>query len=289
METLNQFTPCGGCIHQVYCPGAYRKTTWCGNHTVHSRRVVFPKKEIITDKLKKEKGKVMEDNKKSISWLQEFGKLFPDHTDRKLKDNHRWCDKCNGLGFIRSGDYIRVCTTCSGAGMIELCATGCGKDRARYYNMCEACYEEYQNKARVDRETSRYEKAEKINYSDYDGAFLVDGCDTVMDKSDFEEWIYDKIYDNEEDIPKYVYASKKYRNIDIDIYDVVSNACEDGYEEQFEHLDAKTLEPIQELLNKWIEAQGEAAYVYNEDYSRVIILDDIIQEIRDEIEKRRTQ
>jgi hypothetical protein len=128
-----------------------------------------------------------------------------------------------------------------------------------------------------------YDKAEKIKYDEYkdnDSRFLIN--DRVVESDDFEDWLYEQIVDGE-DYPKWVWGVKKELAFNIDIQDIVYNACEDGYEDMSENLNFDTLKPIQEQIDKWIEQQGDSIYNYYEDYSIVVELDELIETILNDI------
>ena len=133
---------------------------------------------------------------KIINWKKEFTKLFPEKTERNLKDNHKWCNKCNGLGFFRSGEYISFCNSCRGLGQIELCTEGCGREKHNYYTVCEICKDKKDNEGKTKKEKENFEKAIKITFAEYDGMFL-DSSDKVIDKDEFADNLYCKIKDGE--------------------------------------------------------------------------------------------
>jgi len=44
------------------------------------------------------------------------------------------------------------------------------------------------------------------------------------------------------------------------------------------------LQEIQDKIDEWIEQQGECALIYQEDYSTVILLDELIETFKEEME-----
>ena len=224
----------------------------------------------------------MED-KKEIKWRDELINLFPDVTTRILKENSKWCDKCNGVGLVKNGYFIETCDKCHGKGYIELCDNGDGNNRFNHYTICRDCKEKEWKETLLTKEQERFEKAKKIKFSEYDGKFFSDS-DIIIDADDFTEELYLKYCDGE-DIKNYVYATISYNNIDIDIYEIVCNCCEDdGYEDQYSFLDTKGLQEIQNKIDEWIEQQGECALIYQEDYATVILLDELIETFKEEME-----
>ena len=78
-------------------------------------------------------------DKKIINWKEEFIKMFPETTERVLKSNYKWCEKCSGVGFTRHGVYISFCNACLGRGQIGLCSEECGNDRKYPLTICKEC------------------------------------------------------------------------------------------------------------------------------------------------------
>lgn len=212
---------------------------------------------------------------KLINWREELINLFPETTDRKLKDNYKLCEYCNGLGLYKRGEGLVGCNLCSGTGQIELCQNKCGNEKYKSCNVCENCFKRSEEEKRIKKENDIYEKAGKINYCDYDGKFLVD--DTVKDKDDFKEWIFERLL--EENLPKYVYGTKKEKVMGINFKQVIEDECENGYEEMGDRLDYTGVEEIQIMIDRWIEGQGDANYCYWEDYKVIVLLDDLINQL----------
>jgi len=225
--------------------------------------------------------------KKTINWKEEFTKLFPETTVRELKPNHIWCDKCNGISFIKNGNYISSCTKCHGEGQIELCTEGCGRLKySYYYTVCKECKDKKQEEIEFRKEKEAFEKATKISFNDYDGMFLDN--ERAIDKEEFEENLYYKILEDD-NYPDYVYGTRKQHVINIDFKDIIYNACEDGYEDMDSFLDYKGVDEIQNKIDEWIDKQGDANYIYYEDYKTVVLLNDLITEIKEQIEKERNR
>lgn len=95
--------------------------------------------------------------------------------------------------------------------------------------------------------------------------------------------MYDKIKEGE-DYPTYIYGTDKQAVMSIDINDVISNACEEGYEEMTENLDYTGVDEIQILIDQWIEKQGDSNYCYYEN-DEVILLDELIKDIQKQIKE----
>ena len=55
----------------------------------------------------------------------------------------------------------------------------------------------------------------------------------------------------------------------------------------YEHLDTKSplLEQAQNLINQWEKDQNGSLYTYDHDYKRAVIIKDLVEEIRKEVQK----
>jgi hypothetical protein len=213
--------------------------------------------------------------------------LMNELSDRLILDlakGETVCLTCKGLRFvlIQRGNhaYIENCKDCYN-GKNYICKY-CGK-----YNKTDHCdCEGAKNERKLEeqkKEQERFDKAEKINYSDYYGYFLWN--ERAIDKDDLEEELYDIIYNGEEP-PKYIYATTKDSiNVGINIYDEISNNCSEGYEDMEDNfdMDSDKLKQAQTLIDEWVEEQGTALDCYTEDYSKVVLLDEIINKLKEEI------
>lgn len=215
-----------------------------------------------------------------VDWREELFNLFPESTVRIKKDHDKWCPRCGGVGLVKMENYIMNCPECSGSGIEKehLCKCGNKIDKY-YYSICEEC----RAKAVEQKELQRFEKAEKINFKDYEGMFLWN--DQVLDKYELEESINDML-ENKEELPTFLYATTKELVFKgIDLKDVIYDYCEDGYEDMYSYMDLKSekLKQAQDLLNEWVKDQYNNLYMYNEDYSRVVLLDELINKCLEEV------
>jgi len=171
----------------------------------------------------------------------------------------------------------------------------CGK--ANKTNHCD-CKEFQENrrkqldKIQQEKELELFDKAKKIKFKDYDGKFILNEGDFVKDSDDVEEWIYDKIvYDklSDEELPKYLWGTQTELVFDLHIRDVISDKCEDGYDDMYNCLNTndEDLDKAQEYLDKWYKKQGDNINIYYENHSVAVLLDDLIKEIRNGIEKEK--
>jgi len=209
-------------------------------------------------------------NELTINWREELIKLFPETTQRTKGENDEWCSVCNGIGLINKGNYIVGCTACNGKGVKKACECGQKIDRP-YYDTCE-----------------RFEAATKIPFEDYTGLFLLND-DKVITGEDLEEELYSLIYGGEEP-PTYIWGTTKQKVFtDIDLAEVVANKCEEGYEDMESRFDYKDEGFIkaQELANLWLAKHDSATDIYYEDYKVAVLLDKVIEDIKQQIEREK--
>lgn len=167
----------------------------------------------------------------------------------------------------------------------------CGKGNKTDYCQCDEAREERDSAYRLkqaQKEFEAYQKAEKVNYQDYDGYFILPISERLQDSDDVRDWIYDELV-NSEDVPEYLWAVKGTPHFSIDLYDVISDKCEDGYEDMYSNLGTKSplLSQAQELIKQWEKEQGESLCIFEETYKKAVIIKDLIIEIRSEINKAR--
>lgn len=205
-----------------------------------------------------------------------------------LKENEVLCPECKGLRFVlvesNEKAYIESCKRCY-TGKLYICKY-CGelyKSQCNCKEYHNARHEEFRLK-QTQKDFEAYQKAEKIHYKDYDGKFILDDDDYIKDIDDVAEWIYDKLSEGEE-VPEYLWATIATPHFSIDLKDVISDKCEDGYEDMYSHLDIKSplISQAQDLINQWEKDQGESLYIYTETYKKAVIIKDLIEEIKKEI------
>lgn len=227
---------------------------------------------------------------KQINLKQKFIELFTDENIRKLPEGLEWCSECEGVGWHnKTKGYISLCTKCNGKGYVEshVCKD-CGGKVKYYQRQCDKCHHKHWYEKQRKLEQERYNNAKKIKYKDYDcDKFWIENWNYVKSRDEFEDWLSDELYDNSE-YPTWIFGTKKEQCLSVDICDVVSQACEDGYEDMYDNLDTDSLQPIQDQIDKWIADQGDCGCVYYEDYSVVVELDELIEEIKREVNRQMT-
>jgi hypothetical protein len=203
------------------------------------------------------------------------------------------CPECKGLTFV-----LKVNEDCTSAS-IERCAkcyTGklfvckhCSKQNRTNHCDCAKAVQERNNDRvleQAQKDAERYQKAEKINYTDYDGYFILPGNEHLKELEDVEEWIYEVLTDGGEP-PEYLWAVEGEKHFHIDLLDVINDKCEDGYEDMYDQLgtDSPLLDQAQILINTWEENQGDSLFIFNETYKKAVIIKDLVEKIKREIEQ----
>lgn len=208
----------------------------------------------------------------------------------KLSENEILCPECKGLRFIlvehSERSYIQSCKCHTGK--LYVCKH-CGKGNKTDYCQCTGASQERDRSyhlKQVQKEFEAYQKAEKVNYQDYDGYFILPHSEHLQTLDDVSDWIRDELV-NGEDVPEYLWSLEGKPHFSIDLQDVISDKCEDGYEDMYDNLSTKSslLLQAQELINQWEKEQGERLYIFEENCQKAVIIKDLIIEIRSEITK----
>lgn len=198
-----------------------------------------------------------------------------------IAENEIICPDCLGLRFIlieqNDKGYIESCQKCY-TGKVNVC-NYCGQ-YSKMLCPCKQSREErdmiYHSK-QAQKELEAYQKAEKISFNDYDGKFLLESDDYVKDKHDIEEWIFERLLDGL-DVPDYLWATESEPVFTIDLLDIISQNCEDGYEDMYDHLDTDNhlLSQAQNLISKWEKGQGESLNIYTITYKKAVLMKDLV-------------
>ena len=210
-----------------------------------------------------------------------------------LEEDEILCPECKGLhfAFVEKGDsgFIESCRRCH-TGKLYICKH-CGKGNKTDYCDCKEAQKERNDRfysEQAQKDFKAYKKAEKIHYKDYDGKFIIEGSEYIKDIDDVAEWIYEELSEGN-DIPEYLWATESTPHFSIDLLDVISDKCEDGYEDMYDHLNTGShlIAEAQELVDKWEKEQGDSLNIYCETYDKAIIIKDLVEEIKKEIEAER--
>lgn len=203
-----------------------------------------------------------------------------------LQENEILCPECRGLRFVlvekNASAYIESCRACH-TGKLYVCKY-CEKGNKTDHCSCKEASEERNNiyrRKQAEKDYEAYKKAEKIHYKDYNGKFLLPYSDYLKDIEDVSEWVTDMLLDGE-DIPEYLWSVEGVRHFSINIKDIISDKCEDGYEDMYSNLDTESplLLQAQELIDQWQDEQGERLYIFNESYVMAVVIKGLVDEVR---------
>lgn len=225
-------------------------------------------------------------NDLTINWREELIKLFPETTQRTKGEHDEWCSVCNGIGLINQGNCVVGCAACNGKGIKKACECGKKIDRP-YYDTCDSCRSKKFNEQQEQKDRERFAAAAKTPFEDYTGLFLWN--DRAITSEDLEEELYSLIYVGEEP-PAYIWGTTKQKVFNgIDLAEVVTNKCEDGYEDMSSNFDFKDVDFVkaQELINSWLTKHDSATDIYYEDYKTAVLLDKVIEDIKQQIEREK--
>jgi hypothetical protein len=211
-----------------------------------------------------------------------------------LEENQVVCPNCKGLRLVlvesETKRYVESCHRCYN-GALYVCKY-CSDTYKSVCNCSEAQTERMfeRESKQAEKEKVMFDKAEKINFKDYDGYFILDGYEEhVKDKDEVEEWIYDKLCDEKNnnydaDLPNYLWATKSKPAFHINLKEVVDSKCED-YEDMFDRLNV--LHPLLNLaqifVDQWEQEHNNILSVYEEDHSGAVIITDLIEKIKKEM------
>lgn len=202
---------------------------------------------------------------------------------KSLLNNETICPTCKGMGFLIADNpfglkddsgaihwyknqSIQPCYTCFN-GNVKLCKY-CGNIIPKGRLTCTCAKQrkaDMEEEIRIEKKRMAEAKiapAEQFDmyYSEYyssnNGYF---GCFEDF----FDEW-EEKIYDGDvtdDDRPEYVYGTIAY-GLEIDAYSIVESACEDLYEDAFFDTDDKTIQELQEYIDKWCSRCGIGTTYY---------------------------
>ena len=196
-------------------------------------------------------------------------------TNEKIKKH---CPECEGIGWIEKEDkgHIEKCANCCGNGYVLLCSE-CGKElNSSYRSLCEDCSKKHWTEMRLKEEQLRFQKAEKLSFGmddekikEFNHFYSEDypyNEGYFMEFEDFFEAMYDKGI-NQETGPQYVWGTSE-TIIDIDIDNVIEQACEDLYEGAYESISNEDYKEIKDFVKSWCKKQtGTTTYYPNYHYA----------------------
>lgn len=223
----------------------------------------------------------------NIEGIKSLINMITDKLVLDLSENTIACPDCKGFRMILKQTDDRTffisCPSCY-SGKIYVCKH-CGETNKTDFCQCDDARKERDKNHRETKsakEKERFDKAEKINYEDFDG-YVFYG-DRVMDDEELREAVAEAIIECEE-LPEYLWAAEGQPHFSLDIRDIILDKCEDGYEDMHQRLgiESPLLSQAQELLDKWEKENEGSIAIYNESRSKAVMIDKLVDIIREEV------
>ena len=151
----------------------------------------------------------------------------------------------------------------------------CGKilDKNSSQCNCEGVKQEHL-KERHDKDLETWNKAKKISLEEACEKYTmlyIHEHDKYINVEDFEEWIYDKGYEEDEVKSLKVYGTFMI-DLSIDAYDIIENACSDLHEDAMDNISDEDQKELQILLDQWCENNKQGTTTYYADFTTGIVL-----------------
>lgn len=124
----------------------------------------------------------------------------------------------------------------------------CGESTKGFWKTCGAC----QDAERARRLEARVAKAQRVPWTEWEGAVFPDGSDGFADiegAMDFYE------VDHPRDLPQPVWGSSS-DALQLDAESIVEHAAEEMYEGAFERVSDAAIEKLQKVLDEWVRENG---------------------------------
>lgn len=223
--------------------------------------------------------------RKVVNIEDAFGELIGKKLIKDLHDNEEICPVCHGTGLRiednpyglsddpdkRAGQFpykhqsIRFCPNCYN-GVVRFCPD-CGKQIPRYRTLCD-CDAVVQRRQQEEnrKEKERLEKAEKHEPNALGSLFTMAQSDFYShNEGYFSCWedFFDSWNEDCEEFtekPLYVWGTEEVE-MSFDASSIVSNACEDMYEDAYDDIGADAVAEMQRYLNEWKEKYGRTSYL----------------------------
>jgi hypothetical protein len=141
----------------------------------------------------------------------------------------------------------------------------CNEPRPDHYLLCDSC----RHIADHARELERFNKAVKVQHSDWCGPVYADGYG-------YNEGYFaslDEMFDylEEDDLPEYAYCCLVRPVVDVSVNDIIERILDNDVPENFELDDIKGTEELEKALTVFREVNKESVK-WNPDYSRVVVI-----------------
>ena len=175
------------------------------------------------------------------------------------------CGECGVLFFIQPQDKTEKDREYKKNEALAHCAKSCacGNPLGKYYRLlCDEC----EGKKAKERESVRFEKAQKIEIADYDGP-VVHGDEFYSDIDSF----LDHCENEGLELPKYVWATTP-EKFELNADDIVERELEKQsmHEDAWDSIPDKAMVSLRAFLEAWTKEISLDTYF--EDQSRAVLL-----------------
>ena len=140
-----------------------------------------------------------------------------------LNKNELLCPECKGLRMklVEKNDqsFMKQCVNCND-GKNYICDY-CNKINISSYCGCKESMDAVDEQYRKEK----FDKANKINFDDYDGYFVLNDGEYAKNKTEILAWLYEEIKSNKP-VPRYLWATTG-EGFNLNIKDAIDNECGD--------------------------------------------------------------
>ena len=210
---------------------------------------------------------------------------------KDLQEHEVICSHCGGTGlqvddnpfglkeekskihFPYKQQTIRGCRHCYNGDQSK--CKHCGKILTRGTSRCDckqSNLERIQEQYNKDLET--WNKAKKISFeeaSEKYEMFYIHEYDKYINVEDFEDWLYDSGYEEDEVKSLKVYGTQSL-DLSIDASSIIEDACSDLHEDSMDNISDEDQNELQELLDKWCENNKSGTTTYYADFKVGVVL-----------------
>lgn len=210
---------------------------------------------------------------------------------KDLQEHEVICSHCGGTGlqvddnpFGIKGENSKIhfphkqqtivgCNHCYNG--VQSKCLHCGKIFKRGTSQCDCeIVKQERLKERHNKDLETWNKAKKISFEEACEKytmFYIDSHDKYINVDEFEEWIHDKNYEENELKSLRMYGTY-IMDLSMDADDVIENACSDLHEDARDNISVQEEKSLQILLNQWCENNSAGTTTYYADYEVGILL-----------------
>jgi len=205
---------------------------------------------------------------------------------KDLQEHEIICSHCGGTGlqvddnpFGIKGENSKVhfpykqqtivgCRHCYNG--VQSKCLHCGKILIRGTSRCDC---EEAKKERIqeqcDKDLEIWNKAKKISFeeaSEKYEMFYIHEYDKYINVEDFEDWLYDSGYEEDEVKSLKVYGTQAI-DLSMDASNIIEDACSNLHEDSMDNISDKDQKELQKLLDNWCENNKAGTTTYYADFT----------------------